>query len=78
MRKLLVASVLLAAGGLPAVVSASAPEVTKVKIGDNYFVEPDGVPKVTVDKGTLVRWRWKGDSPHNVKAVKGPSKFGST
>ncbi len=78
MRKLLVAFVIVAAGGLSAALAAAAPSVTRVKIGDNYFVEPDGVPTVTVDKGTKVRWAWKGDSLHNVKVLRGPVKFGSS
>ena len=36
------------------------------------------MPKVTVAKGTKVRWAWTGDNPHNVKAVKGPARFGSS
>ena len=78
MRKLLVAFVLLAAGALPAMFSASATSATRIKIGDDYFVRAAGVPKVTVAKGTKVRWAWTGDNPHNVKAIKGPSTFGST
>ena len=77
MRKLLVLVVLVLAGGLMAVFSASAPSATRVKIGDNYFVRPSGVPTVTVSKGTRVRWVWTGRSLHNVKAVAGPARFGS-
>ena len=54
MRKLLVLFALVLAGGLMAVFSASAPSATRVKIGDNYFVRPSGVPTVTVSKGTRV------------------------
>jgi plastocyanin len=59
--------------GTPAALSAR-----EVKIGDNYFVRPSGVPTVTVSKGTKVKWVWKGDSVHNVKVTKGPVKFGSS
>ena len=87
MRKLLIASVLLAAGGLTAAFSASATSATsvtsassavRVKIGDNYFVRARGVPRVTVAKGGRVRWVWTGKRPHNVQAIRGPSRFGST
>ena len=77
MRKLLVIFVLVLAGGLMAIFSASAPSATRVKIGDNYFVRASGVPTVTVSKGTRVRWVWTGDALHNVKAIAGPSRFGS-
>jgi plastocyanin len=77
-RKLVVLIVLALAVGLTAVFAASAPSATRVKIGDNYFVRPSGVPTVTVAKGTRVRWVWRGQNPHNVKAVRGPSRFGSS
>ena len=70
--------VLVAAGGLMAVFAAGAPSATRVKVGDNYFVRPSGVPTVTVSKGTRVRWVWAGRSLHNVKAVSGPARFGSS
>jgi hypothetical protein len=76
-RKLLVVSVLVLAGGLMAVFTASAPSATRVKVGDNYFVRSSGVPTVTVAKGTKVRWAFVGNLPHNVTAVSGPSRFGS-
>ena len=78
MRKLLVPVALLLVGGLMAVFAASAPSATRVKIGDNYFVRPAGVPTVTVAKGTRVKWVWTGKSLHNVKAIAGPSRFGSS
>jgi plastocyanin len=76
-RKLLSVAVLAAMTGLMAVFAASAPSATKVKIGDNYFVRPSGVPTVTVSEGTRVRWVWTGDSLHNVKVKRGPDKFKS-
>ena len=78
MRKLLLLVVLVLTGGLLASFAASAPSATRVKIGDNYFVRPSGVPTVTVSKGTRVKWVWTGSNPHNVKAVSGPSRFGSS
>lgn len=78
MRKLLALAALVLAGGLMAVFAASAPSATRVKIGDNYFVRPSGVPTVTVSKGTRVKWVWTGKRLHNVKTIAGPSSFGSS
>jgi len=78
LRKLPVLAVLAVAGAAMAVFSASAPSATRVKIGDNYFVRPSGVPTVTVSKGTAVRWVWTGRNPHNVKVVRGPVRFSSS
>ena len=61
MRKLLV---LALAAGASAVLAAIALAATKsVKVGDNYYVRPSGVPKVTVSKGTTVKWRFGSGSP---------------
>jgi plastocyanin len=78
LRKLIALVVLVLAGGLLAVFAASAPSATRVKIGDNYFVRPSGVPTVTVSKGTRVKWVWTGKHLHNVKTISGPSNFGSS
>ena len=75
-RKLLLVPALAAtalAVGVPAAQSAR-----EIKVGDNYFVRASGVPVVTVSKGTVVKWVWKGKSIHNVKVAKGPVKFGSS
>jgi len=77
-RKLIVLTVLVLAGGLLAVFAASAPSATRVKVGDNYFVRASGVPTVTVSRGTKVTWYWTGERPHNVKVVSGPTRFGSS
>jgi plastocyanin len=77
-RKLLVPIVLVLSGALLAVFATSAPSATRVKVGDNYFVRASGVPTVTVSKGTKVKWYWTGSSLHNVKAVSGPARFGSS
>ena len=77
MRKSAVLIAFSVAAALTAVLAASAPSATRVKIGDNYFVRPSGVPTVTVSKGTRVRWVWRGENLHNVKAVRGPARFGS-
>jgi len=78
LRKLILLFVLAAAAGLMALFAASAPSATRVKVGDNWFVRSSGVPTVTVSKGTRVRWVWVGKSLHNVKAVSGPARFGSS
>jgi hypothetical protein len=76
-RKLLFLALLVAAAGLMAVFSSAAPSATRVKVGDNFFVRPSGVPTVTVSKGTRVRWVWTGESLHNVKVKSGPAIFES-
>ena len=61
-----------------AVLAGTALAATRsVKVGDDYYVRPSGVPKVTVTKGTTVRWRFVGDSQHSVTVSKGPRKFNS-
>jgi plastocyanin len=75
LRKLIVP--VLVAGLLGPAVAPAVAATKRVSVGDNYFVRPSGVPTVAVDAGTKVRWVWKGESLHNVKVTKGPSKFGS-
>jgi plastocyanin len=78
LRKLL-AIVLVVAAGLMAILAATALAATKsVKIGDNYFVRPSGVPTVKVRSGTKVKWVWRGRSTHNVTVRSGPARFHST
>ena len=75
MRKLLA---LVLAGALAGVLAATALAATKtVKVGDVYFVKPGSPKTVTVTKGTIVKWTWVGNLPHNVKVTKGPVKFQS-
>ena len=71
MRKLVV--IFIAACTL-AVLAATAMAATKtVKVGDNYYVRKSGVPKVTVSKGTTVRFNFAGaDAPHTVTRNSGP------
>jgi hypothetical protein len=73
-RKLLVPMVI---AGLLGPVAAPALAITRVKVGDNYFVRERGVPTIKVDRGTRVRWVWRGSSVHNVKVAAGPARFGS-
>jgi len=74
MRKLLV--VALAACALAAL-AATAVAAKSVKVGDNYYVRSSGVPKVTVSKGTTVKWRFAGSAPHSVTVSRGPVRFNS-
>src|SRR3954465_15951219 len=75
MRKLIV--IALAAAAV-AVLAASALAATRsVKVGDNYYVRPSGVPKVTVSKGTTVAWHFRGSAPHSGAVSRGPVKFNS-
>jgi plastocyanin len=67
----------LVAGLLGPAVAPAAAATKRVTVGDNFFVRDSGVPTVSVNKGTRVRWVWTGDSLHNVKVTKGPAKFGS-
>ncbi len=76
-RKLLLLPA-LAAAGAATIAIAPADSATRVRIGDNYFVRPSGVPTVTVSRGTTVKWVWTGRSVHNLKVTRGPVKFGST
>ena len=73
-------TILLAVAALAtAAVAVPALAATKtVKVGDNYFIKNSGVPKLTVKRGTTVKWIWRGSAPHNVAVTKGPKKFKSS
>jgi plastocyanin len=72
MKKLIAAGATTAiAAGALAIPALAATKSVQVK--DNVFV----AKKITVKKGTTVKWVWKGKAPHNVKVTKGPAKFGS-
>ncbi len=75
MRKLIVIAVATCS---LAVLAATALAATRsVKVGDDYYVRASGVPRVTVSKGTTVRWNFVGDNPHTVTVSRGPVKFNS-
>ena len=64
---------LLTAAGLAAAAVPATAATRTVKVDDNFFS-----PKtLSVKKGTTVKWTWVGEAPHNVRAVKGPQRFGS-
>ena len=70
---------LLTTAAITTAVAVPALAATKsVKVGDNYFVRDSGTPTVTVKKNDTVKWKFQGDSPHNVTVTSGPSKFKST
>lgn len=54
-------------------VSALASSPKPVKVADNSF----SAKKLTVSKGTRVKWTWTGFLRHNVTVQKGPSTFHS-
>ena len=75
MRKLIVMALVvgcLANAGLGRLAATKS-----VKVGDDYYVRREGVPMVTVKKGTTVKWNFRGSNPHSVTVSKGPSKFDS-
>jgi plastocyanin len=74
MKKVLVAAVIAVSAGALAVPSQGAKSKTRtVSVKDNFF----SPKKVTVKKGTKVKWTWKGSAPHNVTVQSGPVKFAS-
>ena len=75
MRKLIVLALVLGCAGALASVALGA--TRSIKVGDNYYVRPSGVPKVTVSKGTTVKWRFGTGTPHSVTVSRGPVKFNS-
>ena len=76
MRRALAFAAAVATCGTLATPGLSA-TTKSIKIGDNYFVRPSGVPIVAVTRNTRVTWRWTGDSAHDVKVSSGPIKFKS-
>ena len=74
MRKLIVLALVVGCMGTLASVAMAA---RSVKVGDDYYVRPSGVPTVTVKKGTTVKWNFRGSNPHSVTVSKGPRKFNS-
>jgi plastocyanin len=71
MRKLVVLSLPIAAC-VALAVPASGASTISIKMGDNFF-KPT---KLTVKKGTTVRWKWSTKAPHNILA-RGPASFTS-
>jgi plastocyanin len=65
-------ALLLALATMLVVVSQVLPSAAasrSVKIKDDFF----SPTRLTVGKGTTVRWKWVGVDEHNVTLIKGPS-----
>ena len=70
--------ILILAAAVAALAAAPAAAATRtVRVDDNYFGRSDKVPTVTVNKGTVVKWRWYGTRRHNVVVDRGPRIFRS-
>ena len=76
MRKPATALLATALAAALAVPTANAATRT-VRLGDDWFVRDGGSTRVTVDRGTRVRWRWTGRDLHNVVVRRGPTRFQS-
>ena len=77
MRKPAAALLATALAAAVAVPTANAGSTRTVRLGDDWFVRDDGSTRVTVDRGTRVRWRWTGRDLHNVVVRRGPVRFQS-
>ncbi|HEX2413170.1 MAG TPA: hypothetical protein VHJ39_18550 [Solirubrobacteraceae bacterium] len=68
--------ILILAAAFAALAAAPASAATRtIRIDDNYFGRSGDPPTVTVDKGTVVKWRWRGTRRHNVTVDSGPRSF---
>ena len=56
-------------------VSAGSLAAPRISILDNAFVRGRADPTLTVRPGTVVTWRWRGQSSHNVPVRSGPERF---
>jgi plastocyanin len=65
------ATVAVAASVSAAVPSLGAGTTKTIAVKDNYF----GPSKVTIAKGTTLKWVWKGKTRHNVSVATGPTSF---
>ncbi len=48
-----------------------------VAVGDYYFGRAGTTPTITVRRGTVVRWVFRGRVKHDLKARSGPQRFTS-
>lgn len=76
-RRLALGATALAALSAAALAGPASAGTKSVKVGDNYFARPSGVPTLTVKRGDTVRWVWRGRAPHNVTVASGPVRFAS-
>ena len=49
----------------------------RISIVDNAFVRGHEGPTLTISPGTVVTWRWRSQSSHNVTVRSGPERFRS-
>ena len=64
----------------PAALRPAAPgtlAAPQISILDNAFVRLRQEPRLTVSPGTVVTWRWRSQSSHNVTVRSGPERFRS-
>jgi plastocyanin len=59
------------AAGVTALPSVAATTTKTVAIKDDFF----SPKKLTISKGSRVKWVWKGTERHNVAVANGPSNF---
>jgi len=73
MRKPLIICIVLAiAGALTASLAMAAnPPSRTVKVGDDWFYKSTGFTTLNVKRNTLVKFKFVGDSPHNVFGYRG-------
>ena len=70
MKRLAAATLLIFGLALPA---GAATTTKRVSVRDDVFVPSS----LTVNRGTRVKWIWKGDAPHDVVVQSGPQDFRS-
>jgi plastocyanin len=68
MKRLLVLALVAVVAAVTAIPAFAATK--RVSVRDNVF-SPNAV---TISKGDKVKWRWRGDAPHNVVKTSGPGK----
>ena len=72
MRKVVpVIAVASLAAGVVALPSGAATTTKTVAIKDDFF----SPKKLTISKGSKVKWVWKGKTGHNVSVASGPTSF---
>jgi Tol biopolymer transport system component len=57
--------------------SAGTPARPRISILDNAFVRGREGPTLRISAGTVVIWRWRSQSSHNVTVRSGPARFRS-
>lgn len=64
----------VAVGACAAAAAVPAAAATKTVAAKDDFFTPKSLQ---VKKGTVIKWRFVGESPHNVTVMSGPVKFRS-